>query len=277
MSGSARPGRGESASRPIACGARRGTADTAECLPIPRRYLAEAARPGAQEQLAARLPAKLRRIADSRLVALAREAWGYATHPAVSRRTKLLGAGALLYLIAPLDAVADWIPGLGYVDDAAVLTAFVLSVREGAKEVVAHAELAAERVVSHAVSEAREAWARRGVGQVCLSLWAATLAACVGLLYTALRQALDPSAHASLAGDPFLWASLLTGGLGLVYELAFAWRVWRRWASAAPELREPLAWAIVSLADGRQLLALALPLLALGALLALRLAFSAQG
>jgi uncharacterized membrane protein YkvA (DUF1232 family) len=254
-----------------------GTTDTDESLPIPRRFLSEAERPEAQARLAARLPAKLRRIADSRLVSLAREAYGYATHPAVSRRTKLMGAGALLYLIAPLDAVADWIPGLGYVDDAAVLTAFVLSVREGAKEVVAHAEQAAERVVSHAVSEAREAWARRGVGQVCLSLWAATLAACVGLLYTALRQALDPAAGTGVAGDPFLWASLLAGGLGLLYELAFGWRVWRRWASASPEVREPLAWAIVSLADWRQLLALALPLLALGALLALRIAWAARG
>src|SRR5262245_36328263 len=276
MAGSARPGRGESASRPIASGARMGNADTDESLPIPRRYLAEAARPGAQEQLAARLPAKLRRIADSRLVALAREAWGYATHPAVSRRTKLLGAGALLYLIAPLDAVADWIPGLGYVDDAAVLTAFVLSVREGAKEVVSHVELAAERVVSHAVSEAREAWARRGVAQACLSLWAATFAACVGLLYTLLRRTLDPAAPGVAGGDPFLWASLLVGGVGLGYELVFGWRIWRRWTKAPSAIKEPLAWAIVSLADGRQLLALALPVLALAALLALR-AFAARG
>src|SRR5262245_6830443 len=244
-------------------------------LPIPERFLEAAARPEAAARLAARLPAKLRAIADSRLVGLAREAYGYATHPAVSRRTKLLGAGAPLHLIAPLDAVADWIPGLGYVDDAALLTAFVLSVREGAKEVVSHAEQAAERVVSHAVSEAREAWARRGVAQVCLSLWAATLAACVGLLYTTLRRTVDPTGPAGVAGDPFLWASLLAGGLGLVYELVFAWRVWRRWAKASPAIKEPLAWAIVSLADWRHLFALGLPVLVLAALLALRVA--AQG
>jgi uncharacterized membrane protein YkvA (DUF1232 family) len=246
-------------------------------LPIPRRFLEQAERPEAEARLAARLPAKLRRIADSRLVSLAREAYGYATHPAISRRTRLLGAGALLYLLAPLDAVADWIPGLGYVDDAAVLTAFVLSVREGAKEVVSHAQQAAEQVVSHALSEAREAWARRGVGQVCLSLWAATLAACVGLLYTVLRRALDPAAPGAVAGDPFLLACLLAGGLGLVNELAFAWRVWRRWSSTSPEIKEPLAWAIVSLADWRQVLLLALPVLALAALLLVRSVWAAQG
>jgi uncharacterized membrane protein YkvA (DUF1232 family) len=253
-----------------------GRADPSDGLPVPRRFLEEAERPEAEARLAERLPAKLRRIADLRLVALAREAYGYATHPAVSRRTKLLGAGALLYLLAPLDAVADWIPGLGYVDDAAVLTAFVLSVREGAKEVVSHAERAAERVLSHAVSEAREAWARRGVAQVCLSLWAGALAACVGLLYTVLRRALDAAAPAGAAFDPFLAASLLAGGLGLGYELVFGWRVWRRWSEAPPAIREPLAWAIVSLADGRQLLALGLPVLALAVLLALR-AWLAQG
>jgi uncharacterized membrane protein YkvA (DUF1232 family) len=252
-----------------------GRTDPQDGLPIPQRFLEEAGRPEAERRLAERLPAKLRGIADGRLVRLAREAWGYATHPAVSRRTKLLGAGALLYLIAPLDAVADWIPGLGYVDDAAVLTAFVLSVREGAKEVVSHAEQAVERVVTHAVADAREAWARRGVAQVCLSLWAATLAACVGLLYTGLRRRLDPAA--SVAADPFLWASLVTGGLGVVYELVFGWRVWRRWSSAPAEIREPLAWAIVSLADGRQILALALPVIALAALLAWRGAWAVHG
>lgn len=247
-----------------------GGVETHDGPPIPKRFLAEAARPDAPARLAARLPAKLQRIADSRLVELAREAYRYATHPAISRRTRLLGVGALLYLIAPLDAVADWIPGFGLLDDAAVLTAFVVSVREGAKEVVTHAQQAAEQVVSHALSEARESWAHRGVGQVCLSLWAATLAACIGLLYTALRRELDSAAPALAAGDPFLWATLAAGALGLGYQLVFSWRVWRRWSSASPEIQEPLAWALASLADWRELLAMALPVLALAGLVAWR-------
>jgi uncharacterized membrane protein YkvA (DUF1232 family) len=244
--------------------------ETQDELPIPKRFLAEAERPDADARLAERLPAKLQRIADSRLVALAREAHRYAMHPAISRRTRLLGVGALLYLITPLDAMPDWIPGVGLLDDAAVLTAFVVSVREGAKEVVTHAQQAAEQVVSHALSEARESWARRGVGQVCLSLWAATLAACIGLLYAALRRELGAGASAAVAADPFLWATLSAGAFGLGYQLFFSWRVWRRWSSASPEIQEPLAWAIASLADWRQLLALALPVLVLAALVAWR-------
>lgn len=236
-------------------------------LPIPERFLQQAERPEAESRLADRLPAKLRRIADTRVVALAREAHRYVTHPALSRRTRVLGIGALLYLIAPLDAAPDWIPGLGLLDDAAVLTAFVLSVREGAKEVVDYAQQAAEQVVSHTLSEARESWARRGVGQLCLSLWAATGAACIGLLYLLLRRELGAAPAGGALADPFLWATLLAGGFGLVHQTAFGWRVWRRWSRAEPEIREPLAWAITSLADWRQLLAMALPLLVLAALL----------
>ncbi len=251
--------------------------DTDESLPIPQRFLDEAARPEAEDRLSERLPRKLRRIVDSRVVSLAREAYGYVTHPSVSRRTKLLGAGALLYLISPLDAVPDLIPGLGYVDDAAMLMAFVMSVREGAKQVVSHAQRAVEQVTSHAISEAREAWARRGVSQVCLSLWATTLAACVGLLYTGARTMVFDAPSDTVPQDPFFWACLAVGALGLVYQLVFGYRVWNRYASAPPEVKEPLAYAIVSLADWRQAFSLALPVVVLGAVLALRVAWAAQG
>lgn len=236
-------------------------------LPIPERYLQQAAEASTAARLHERLPRKLRRIADNRVVSLAREAYGYVTHPSVSSRTKLLGGAALLYLISPLDAVSDWIPGLGYVDDAAVLTAFVMSVREAAKQVVSHTQQAASEVVSGAISEAREAWARRGVSQVCLSLWAATVAASVGLLYQASRISLV--SHGDRLADPFFWGAAASGVFGLGYHLLFAQRVFARYRAARPEIKEPLAWAIVSLADWRQTLALALPVVALVVILAL--------
>ena len=245
-------------------------ADTAP-VPIPQRFVEAAERPGAEASLRERLPGKLRQIAsDNRLVKLAREAYGYATHPAVSRRTKLMGGATLLYLIAPLDAVADWLPGVGYLDDAALLTAFVVSAREAAKEVVSHTRHAAEDVVSHAISEAREAWARRGVSQVCLSLWAATVAASVGLLYYAARDAAFAGAADELWRDPFFWGCVVSGVFGLCYHVAFAYRVWEQYRAAGPEIQEPLAYAIVSLADWKQSVVLALPVVALVAVFLLR-------
>ncbi len=253
---------------PIQCSV--GGADELDTLPVPQRYLEEAARPETETCLEERLPQKLRRIADNRLVSLAKEAYGYATHPSISRRHKLLGVGALLYLIAPLDAVADWIPGLGYVDDAAVLTAFVVSVREAAKEVVSYTQQAAQDVVTHAVSESREAWARRGLSQVCLSLWAATGAVCVGLLYYGARTTLLDGASSSVPVDPFFWACMLAGALGTVYQLVFAYQIWTRYQAARPEIKEPLAYAIVSVADWRSTFALAAPVIVLAVLIVLR-------
>jgi uncharacterized membrane protein YkvA (DUF1232 family) len=249
---------------------------SSDAIPIPERYVDEAAKPETEATLRERLPQKLRQIGDGRLVNLAREAYGYVSHPGISRGTKLMGAGALLYLIAPFDAVSDLIPGLGYVDDAAVLTAFVMSVRNATVEVVEHTQQAANEVVSHAISEAREAWARRGVSQVCLSLWGATLAACVGLLYYGVRTTLLESDGGAVPADPFFWACMLAGALGLGYQLFFGYRVWNRYNDARPEIKEPLAYAIVSLADWRQTLLLALPVLVLGALLALRAAWALQ-
>jgi uncharacterized membrane protein YkvA (DUF1232 family) len=48
-------------------------------------------------------------------------AWARREYRDVSRGTIVLVLGGLLYLIAPLDAIVDAIPVLGYVDDAAVL------------------------------------------------------------------------------------------------------------------------------------------------------------
>lgn len=239
-------------------------------LPIPERYVEQAEDPGTEATLRERLPAKLRRVADNRLVGLANEAYGYATHPSVSKRHKLLGAAALLYFIAPMDAVADWVPGLGYVDDVAVLTAFVMSMREAAKEVVAHTRQAASEVVSQAISESRDAWARRGISQVCLSLWATTIAACIGLLYSGTRASVFEGSAADPLHDPFFWGCMLAGTFGLVTHVIFAVRLWRRYAGARAEIKEPLAYAIVSLADWRQIVLLALPVLALGVVLVLR-------
>lgn len=41
----------------------------------------------------------------------------------VSRRTKLLAGAALIYFVLPTDVVPDFIPGIGYLDDALVLSA----------------------------------------------------------------------------------------------------------------------------------------------------------
>ena len=62
------------------------------------------------------------------LVRLVR-AWASGTYRKVPWRTIAVAIGALLYVLDPLDAVPDWIPGIGFVDDAAVVTALVATMR----------------------------------------------------------------------------------------------------------------------------------------------------
>jgi len=253
------------------------TPDTLDRFPLPSKYLEQAARPETAATLASRLPGKLRQIADGKLITLVKEAYGYATDPRVPTRYKVMAVATLLYFISPLDAVSDFIPGLGYLDDAAVLAAFLASVRQAVKEVVSHTRQETEAVVSHAISEAREAWARRGVSQVCLSLWAATTAASVGLVYVGAKAAVFRGADGPSLADPFLWACVLAGVFGIVHHIVFAYRLWRQYSAAPPEIKEPLAYAIVSLADWRQVLVLTVPVVVLAIVVVVRVAFGLGG
>jgi uncharacterized membrane protein YkvA (DUF1232 family) len=234
---------------------------------IPERYLLEAAQPNARHEIEERLPAKLARLAkDQRLVKLARDAYRYSTDPRVPQKYKLMGVAALLYLLNPFDLIPDFIPGAGYIDDVGALTAFVVAVGK----VIETARDAAKDVVSHTVAETEAAVARRGLAQITLSVWASTLAACVGLVYYVTRATLAPGSTA--LSDPFFIACSLTAVIGVVASARFAARVWRQWSHAPSWVRERLWWALAAQATGRELALLAAPVVALIAVLLVRLA-----
>jgi uncharacterized membrane protein YkvA (DUF1232 family) len=48
-------------------------------------------------------------------------AWWRGEYRAVNRQALLAVVAALLYFVTPFDAIPDWLPGLGLVDDLAVL------------------------------------------------------------------------------------------------------------------------------------------------------------
>lgn len=94
-------------------------------LALARRYLA-----------AERLPVLLRKVAQKakrqadRLGRLAEDvqllwrllaAWWRGEYPAPSRQALLAVVAALLYFLAPLDALPDWLVAVGLLDDLAVL------------------------------------------------------------------------------------------------------------------------------------------------------------
>ncbi|VXC56231.1 conserved hypothetical protein [Pseudomonas sp. 8Z] len=101
------------------------------------RYLPQAAR----FLRDGRLPELLRAVADKKTPPGARfaafkddldllralcMAWLKGEYRQVSKQALLMVVAALLYFLTPLDAIPDWLVGLGFVDDLAVL-AWVLS------------------------------------------------------------------------------------------------------------------------------------------------------
>jgi uncharacterized membrane protein YkvA (DUF1232 family) len=196
---------------------------------LPQQYINEAARSGSEEKVREGFARKLARIAtDNPVINLAREAYRYMTDPKLPARYKVMLVAALLYFLAPIDAVPDAIPGLGYVDNVMVLSAIVASiqkllqaVRDNAKEVIREGEEAAEWVVNHALSEARETWARRGVAQFALCLWGSMTAAFVSLIYYVTKKFILES-HASMTVDPFSWAVIAAACLGFFIIFSFS-------------------------------------------------------
>jgi uncharacterized membrane protein YkvA (DUF1232 family) len=56
-----------------------------------------------------------------------------ATDPATPHRVRLILMGAIAYFVLPMDAVADFLPLLGFADDAAVLAAAITQVASSIK------------------------------------------------------------------------------------------------------------------------------------------------
>lgn len=199
-----------------------------------------------------------------------KELYGYATDPRVPARYKAIVLAGLLYLVNPFDAIPDWIPGVGFLDDAAV----VLAIVEAIRRIVEHTEQSAKSVVTHAVRETEEAFARRGVQQISLSLWAVTLAACVGLVYLAAREVLVPGAHG--LADPFLVAAFVTGVSGIATSLVLWRRLWRRYVEAPAWVRERLAYAVLSTIGFREIVLLAAPIVVLVGIVVAKLVLVAR-
>ena len=58
------------------------------------------------------------------------QAWASGKYKGVSVQTLAVIVAAILYFISPLDLIPDFMPGVGYVDDAAVIAWVVQSIAE---------------------------------------------------------------------------------------------------------------------------------------------------
>lgn len=58
------------------------------------------------------------------------QAWRRGSYRGLSGRTILSLAGALLYVVSPIDLLPDFIPGIGFIDDAVVLALLLQSLAQ---------------------------------------------------------------------------------------------------------------------------------------------------
>lgn len=58
------------------------------------------------------------------------QAWGRREYRSIPWRPLLYATAALVYFVTPLDLIPDLIPGLGFIDDVAVLSAVIRSIQK---------------------------------------------------------------------------------------------------------------------------------------------------
>jgi uncharacterized membrane protein YkvA (DUF1232 family) len=56
-------------------------------------------------------------------------AWARGEYRMVPWRTVAVAVAALLYVLDPLDAIPDWLPGIGFIDDVTMIGLLVGSIR----------------------------------------------------------------------------------------------------------------------------------------------------
>jgi len=67
---------------------------------------------------------------DLPLLARLLKAWKRGSYRGLSVRTLVSLVGALLYVVSPIDLIPDFIPGIGLIDDAAVLALLLHSIAQ---------------------------------------------------------------------------------------------------------------------------------------------------
>ncbi len=84
------------------------------------KWVKAASDPQAVARVLEELPIWVKKVQNSELVARAWRLWEYLTSGKCSLADVVLVVAALLYLISPIDAVPDFIPVAGWLDDAAI-------------------------------------------------------------------------------------------------------------------------------------------------------------
>ena len=84
------------------------------------KWCRKALTPEAQAAIVRGLPGWRRRIRNAGILEKSGQLWRALTGQGTSNKEKVLIAGALLYLMTPVDAIPDLVPVVGWLDDLGV-------------------------------------------------------------------------------------------------------------------------------------------------------------
>ncbi|MDD3763315.1 MAG: YkvA family protein [Nevskiales bacterium] len=266
----------------------------AEAL-LKSRFLAEAQSEHADERIAEELGDKLEAISHhdgeryARLRKLANQAAElWSQRKLLNRQQLIYLSAALLYFISPLDALPDLIPGLGYVDDIAVLSTVIAMVAKAVQQarerlsqkreemiedvtdrLVSKGQVALHQVVDERADELFTRFDRasadavdNSVTTLVVSLWGMTTAAAVSLALAIL-----------FGGWSTTWMVYvgITTGLVLAWNIGVAVDYWRSYRKLSGAWQQRLRGIVAARIAWRHGIAIGVPVALLIALAALRL------
>jgi len=231
------------------------------------RFLRAAQSRGTQQRIDGQLADKIAQLAPEdesggklhQVVKQAAELW--ANRSNLRKSDVALLAAALLYFISPLDAVPDVLPGIGYVDDAIVVSAIVALIMRGLSALGSRGKERIEEwlderteVVLKRLDETATGGVQRTVAAVAVGLWGTTTAAAVSL-----------SVATAIGSYPVEWLTyvILSAALVVGCNLWTGVYYWRAFRKLDGVWQERLRALVASKLKLRHLFAIGLPVLVL--------------
>ena len=231
------------------------------------RFLRHAQSPESQQQIDSQLADKLSQLGPEgasggklrRVVNQATELW--AKRSQLRKSDILYLSAALLYFISPLDAVPDLLPGIGYVDDALIVSAVVGVVVRGLSALGSHGKERIEEwidqrteIVLNRFDESATSGVHKTVVAVVISLWGTTTAAAISLAVAAVLGRYSAQ---------WLTYVILSAAIVVACNVSTGWYYWREYRKLDGAWQQRLRALIISKLTPWHYVAIGLPILVL--------------